>query len=165
MNVTSENLRRINRYNHDESAIKSMAYRVALLHSLAESFRTFTLDSKHWITKNGEHMQIEAPGGKVVKGPPSLKGHNIRKAKRHKQGQKADPPPRKKPYFTDESEGIWLERQEYAHVMSELNTHATREQRNWGVFYKEIGKYGYLVKVDKSEGYDRFVIIDKMIID
>lgn len=49
--------------------------------------------------------------------------------------------------------------------MSELNTHATREQRNWGVFYKEIGKYGYLVKVDKSEGYDRFVIIDKMIID
>ncbi len=30
MDVTGENLRRINRYNHDESAIKSMAYRVAL---------------------------------------------------------------------------------------------------------------------------------------
>ena len=110
-------------------------------------------------------MQIEEPGGKVVKGPDELQGKGIRNARGHQQGQKADPPPRKKPYFTDESEGIWLERQEYAHVMSELNTHATREQRNWGVFYKEIGKYGYLVKVDKSEGYDRFVIIDKMIID
>lgn len=30
MDVTGENLRRINCYNHDKSAMKSMAYRVAL---------------------------------------------------------------------------------------------------------------------------------------
>ena len=53
----------------------------ALLHNLSESFKMFTLDSKHWITKNGTHMQIEGPVGKVVKGTACIK------RPQHKKGQ------------------------------------------------------------------------------
>ena len=151
MDVTGENLRRINHYGQNESAMKSMAYRVALLHSLAESFRTFTLDSKHWITKNGTHMQIEDPGGKVVKGPPALNGHNIRKDKRHKQGQRE--------YDPYKAEAIWLEKKEYAHVMSELNTHLTTEERGKKISSKRIGNYLY---VFINHGFNNYKFIDKI---
>lgn len=55
-----------------------------------------------------------------------------------------------------------LPKEEYAHVMSELNTHATKEQRKRRRFFKAIGGYIYFVAVDRTEGYDHFIIYDKM---
>lgn len=55
-----------------------------------------------------------------------------------------------------------LEKDEYAHVMSELNTHTTKEQREKRRFFKAIGEYMYFVAVDRTEGYDHFIIYDKI---
>lgn len=55
-----------------------------------------------------------------------------------------------------------LEKDEYAHVMSELNTHTTKEQREKRRFFKAIGEYIYFVAVDRTEGYDHFIIYDKI---
>ena len=42
-----------------------------------------------------------------------------------------------------------LAKDEYAHVMSELNTHTTKEQREKRRFFKAIGGYIYYVAVDR----------------
>lgn len=55
-----------------------------------------------------------------------------------------------------------LAKDEYAHVMSELNTHTTKEQREKRRFFKAIGEYIYYVAVDRTEGYDHFIIYDKI---
>lgn len=55
-----------------------------------------------------------------------------------------------------------LAKDEYAHVMSELNTHTTKEQREKRRFFKAIGEYMYFVAVDRTEGYDHFIIYDKI---
>lgn len=41
---------------------------------------------------------------------------------------------------------VFLERKEYAHVMSEIMTHMTREERNHKVVSKPVGDYVYTVE-------------------
>lgn len=53
---------------------------------------------------------------------------------------------------------IILPKDEYAHVMSELNTNLTKEQLKMSVVTKPIGKYLYTVEVN---GFNEYRIIDK----
>lgn len=53
---------------------------------------------------------------------------------------------------------VWLEPQEYAHVMSEITTNLTEEQRNSPTFYKNVGNYTYYIE---NNGGLNFRIIKK----
>lgn len=57
---------------------------------------------------------------------------------------------------------IFLPKQEYAHVMSEIATNTTKEQRQKSVFEKAIGNYIYTVE---NNGFGNYRIIDKTLID
>ena len=57
---------------------------------------------------------------------------------------------------------IFLPKQEYAHVMSEIATNLTAEQEAKSVFKKPIGNYVYTVE---NNGFGDYRIIDKTIID
>ena len=57
---------------------------------------------------------------------------------------------------------IRLPKTEYARVMSELNTNVTKAQKEARSFVKAIGDYVYFVKIDTSEGYDRYMVYGKM---
>lgn len=59
-------------------------------------------------------------------------------------------------------ETIWLSKDEYAHVMSELNTHMSDKQRNQKVVTKAIGNYYYTVE---NNGFDEYRVIGKVAID
>lgn len=57
---------------------------------------------------------------------------------------------------------IILPKDEYAYVMSELNTHLSNEQRNQKVVKKAIGNYIYTIE---NNGFDEYRIIGKEAID
>lgn len=57
---------------------------------------------------------------------------------------------------------VFLPKQEYAHVMSEIATNITKEQSQKSVFEKAIGNYVYTVE---NNGFGNYRIIDKTIID
>lgn len=57
---------------------------------------------------------------------------------------------------------IHLDKDEYAHVISELNTHMTEEQRNKKIVRKAIGEYIYTVE---NNGFNDYRVIDKELID
>lgn len=57
---------------------------------------------------------------------------------------------------------VFLSKDEYAHVMSELNTHLSGEQRNRKVITKAIGNYVYTVE---NNGFGNYRIIGKNPID
>ena len=59
-------------------------------------------------------------------------------------------------------ETIVLPKQEYAHVMSELATHMTEEQRKQKVVHKAIGNYVYTVE---NNGFGNYRVIGKKPID
>ena len=56
------------------------------------------------------------------------------------------------------AEAIKLEKREYAHVMSELNTHMSAEDRKEALVTKAIGDYYYVVV---NYGFNNYKIIDK----
>ena len=53
---------------------------------------------------------------------------------------------------------IWLDPQEYAHVMSELNTNLSPEDRKHAIITKPIGNYYYTIV---NYGFNDYKIIDK----
>ena len=55
------------------------------------------------------------------------------------------------------AEAIKLEKREYAHVMSELNTHMSTEDRKEALVTKAIGDYYVVV----NYGFNNYKIIDK----
>lgn len=57
---------------------------------------------------------------------------------------------------------VRLERQEYAHVMSEIATHITKEQSSRKVFSKPIGNYIYTVE---NNGFGNYRVIKKVKIE
>lgn len=57
---------------------------------------------------------------------------------------------------------VFLPKQEYAHVMSEIATNITKEQSQKSVFEKAIGNYIYTVE---NNGFGNYRIIDKTLID
>lgn len=57
---------------------------------------------------------------------------------------------------------VFLPKQEYAHVMSEIATNITKEQSQKSVFEKAIGNYIYTVE---NNGFGNYRIIDKTFID
>lgn len=57
---------------------------------------------------------------------------------------------------------VFLSKQEYAHVMSEIATNITKEQSQKSVFEKAIGNYIYTVE---NNGFGNYRIIDKTFID
>lgn len=57
---------------------------------------------------------------------------------------------------------IVLPKDEYAHIMSELNTHLSNEQRKQKVVTKAIGNYVYTIE---NNGFDNYRIIGKEEID
>ena len=59
-------------------------------------------------------------------------------------------------------ETVVLSKDEYAHVMSELNTHLSDEQRKQKVVTKAIGNYNYTIE---NNGFDNYRIIGKEDID
>lgn len=59
-------------------------------------------------------------------------------------------------------ETIYLSSNEYAHVMSELNTHLSEEQRKKEIITKAIGDYYYTIE---NNGFDNYRIIGKKPID
>lgn len=63
---------------------------------------------------------------------------------------------------TSTLETIHLPKQEYAHVMSEINTHMSDEQRKQDVVSKAIGDYIYTFE---NHGFDNYRIIGKVPID
>ena len=60
------------------------------------------------------------------------------------------------------SKEIILSKEEYAHVMSELNSHLSEEDRQSKLISKPIGDYVYLVV---NHGFDDYTIIGKYPID
>ncbi len=56
---------------------------------------------------------------------------------------------------------LWLEKQEYAHVISELNTYFT-SFKDKKIATKEIGNYLYIFE---NYGFDDYNIFDKILID
>lgn len=59
----------------------------------------------------------------------------------------------------EDCETVVLPKQEYAHVMSEIATHLTKEQASKKVFSKHIGKYIYTVE---NNGFGNYRIIKKV---
>ena len=59
-------------------------------------------------------------------------------------------------------ETVVLSKDEYAYVMSELNTHLSDEQRKQKVVTKAIGNYNYTIE---NNGFDNYRIIGKEDID
>ena len=59
-------------------------------------------------------------------------------------------------------ETIYLSSNEYAYVMSELNTHLSDEQRKKEIITKAIGDYYYTIE---NNGFDNYRIIGKKSID
>ena len=57
---------------------------------------------------------------------------------------------------------VFLPKQEYAHIMSEIATNITKEQSQKSVFKKAIGNYVYTVE---NNGFGNYRVIDKTIID
>lgn len=57
---------------------------------------------------------------------------------------------------------IILPKDEYAHVMSEIATHISEEQKNMKVFLKAIGNYNYTVE---NNGFGDYRIIGKRLLD
>ena len=57
---------------------------------------------------------------------------------------------------------IHLDKDEYAHVISELNTHMTEEQRKQAVVTKAIGNYYYTIE---NKGFNNYRIIGKKLIE
>ena len=53
---------------------------------------------------------------------------------------------------------IFLPKDEYAHVMSELNTNLSDEERKHAIIYRAIGNYRYYII---NKGFDDYVIIGK----
>lgn len=48
---------------------------------------------------------------------------------------------------------VQLPAKEYAHVMSEIATHITNEQRNQSAFIKNIGQYTYHIENNQDNTY------------
>lgn len=65
-------------------------------------------------------------------------------------------------YSTKNIPTLLLPKNEYAHVMSELNTNLTKEQLKQPVVLKAIGNYIYTVEIN---GFDDYRIIGKREID
>ena len=68
-------------------------------------------------------------------------------------------------FFAKKSEDfatIILPKQEYAHVMSEIATNISNEQRNRKVFKKAVGNYMYTVE---NNGFGNYRIIGKVKIE
>ena len=57
---------------------------------------------------------------------------------------------------------IILPKDEYAHVMSEIATYISEEQKNMKVFLKAIGNYNYTVE---NNGFGNCRIIGKRLLD
>lgn len=57
---------------------------------------------------------------------------------------------------------IYLPKDEYAHVISELNTHMSAEDRQKPVVVKSIGNYTYTIE---NHGFNNYRIIGKILID
>ena len=55
-------------------------------------------------------------------------------------------------------EELVLPKDEYAHVMSELNTHMSEKDRRKKFLVKPIGNYYYVVR---NKGFDKYTIIGK----
>lgn len=65
-------------------------------------------------------------------------------------------------YDSKAFETVHLPKQEYAHVMSELNTHLSDEERNHFIVSKAIGNHVYVIE---NYGFDDYRIIGKYPID
>ena len=61
-----------------------------------------------------------------------------------------------------DAEQIWLEKDEYAMVMSEFNTHMSAEDRKHAIVSKPIGNYWYTII---NRGFDNYTVIGKRPID
>lgn len=57
---------------------------------------------------------------------------------------------------------VYLEKQEYAHVISEINTWYKKDYKKKKTISKAIGDYIYIFE---SKGYNNYRIIDKIKID
>ncbi len=65
-------------------------------------------------------------------------------------------------HVTSSLETIRLSKQEYAHVMSEINTHLSDEQREQSIVSKAIGDYIYTFE---NNEFDNYRIVGKVPID
>ena len=94
--------------------------------------------------------------------PELKKGFEKLKTSTAKGGKITGEVQKLKAYSSKNFETIILPKQEYAHVMSELNTNLSKEQRQQPVVSKAIGKYVYVVE---NNGFDEYRIIGKFPID
>lgn len=94
--------------------------------------------------------------------PELVKAFEILKTNKVKDGIITDNLKKVKAYKSSDFETIILPKQEYAHVMSELNTNLSKEQRQQSVVSKAIGNYVYIVE---NNGFDDYRIIGKYFID
>ena len=110
---------------------------------LAESFVAYN---------KGELGKIDPEYSKAIK---KLKGGNISNTSRNMKPEMVN-------YSTKNIPTVRLPKDEYAQVMSELNTNLTKEQLKQPIIYKPIGDYVYTVEV---HGFDDYRIIGKVPID
>lgn len=75
----------------------------------------------------------------------------------HGRGEKPDPHQQSAKYPT-----IWLEPQEYAHVMSELATHMPAKYKHRKIVTRPIGNFYYTVE---NRGFGNYRVIDRVPID
>lgn len=94
--------------------------------------------------------------------PELVKAFEILKTNKVKDGIITDNLKKVKAYKSSDFETIILPKQEYAHVMSELNTNLSKEQRRQSVVSKAIGNYVYIVE---NNGFNNYRIIGKYFID
>lgn len=110
---------------------------------LAESFVAYN---------KGELGKIDPEYSKAIK---KLKGGNISNTSRNMKPEMVN-------YSTKNIPTVRLPKDEYAQVMSELNTNLTKEQLSQPIVMKAIGNYLYTVEV---YGFDDYRIIGKKWID
>ena len=110
---------------------------------LAESFVAYN---------KGELGKIDPEYSKAIR---KLNGGNISNTSRNMKPVMVN-------YSTKNIPTLLLPKNEYAHVMSELNTNLTKEQLKQPVVLKAIGNYIYTVEIN---GFDDYRIIGKREID
>lgn len=59
-------------------------------------------------------------------------------------------------------QAVKLSKVEYARVMSELNTHLTKEERKKAIVQRAIGDYNYIIE---NNGFDNYRVIAKIKLD